>query len=201
MIDELRIYTLRAGAMPAYLKLAEEVAVPIRGDRHGRLLGFWAGEIGAANSVFNLWQHDDLNRRQEVRAELERLEAWRRDYLAAVRPLMQQQVIRFLQAVVPAAPPAIIGNLYEVRLVRTRVGEAQAVAARLADHHPSVGVTVGVWTTLAGQLNEVVQILAYADPAARLGRSLHRPDEPLLGPDVEAIESSLVLPAAHSPMR
>ncbi|MFN7634231.1 MAG: NIPSNAP family protein, partial [Acetobacteraceae bacterium] len=71
MIDVLRIYTLRAGAMTRYMDLAERVAAPLRGDRFGTLLGFWAGEAGAANSVFNLWRHEDLETRRRLRLDLE----------------------------------------------------------------------------------------------------------------------------------
>ena len=207
VIDELRIYRLAPGALAEYLRLAEDVAVPIRGDDYGRLLGFWYGEIGAVNSVFNLWQHDDLNKRQAVRAELEKLEAWRSEYLPFVRPLMQQQVIRLMTAVLPLRPPAGEGHTYEVRIIRCKAGRAQEFAAELAQgpDESFEKQTVGLWTTFAGHLNEVVHICAYRDVHERLQRSLRHPSWQrfMAGPGtlIEEIESSLVIPAKHSPWK
>jgi len=207
VIDELRIYRLAPGALAEYLRLAEDVAVPIRGDNYGRLLGFWYGEIGAFNSVFNLWQHDDLNTRQALRAELEKLDAWRTDYLPLVRPLMQQQVIRLMTAVIPLRPPADEGNTYEVRIIRCKAGRAPEFAAELAAGPDDSfnAQTVGLWTTFAGHLNEVVHISAYRDVHERLRRSLRHPhwQRFMSGPGalVEEIESSLAIPAKHSPWK
>ena len=66
MIDELRIYRLVPGGLADYLKHAGEVAMRLRGDDYGKLLGFWYAEIGAVNCAFNLWQHQDLNSRQAL---------------------------------------------------------------------------------------------------------------------------------------
>lgn len=205
MIDELRIYRLAPGALGEYLRLAEEVAPPIRGDDYGRLLGFWYGEIGAVNSVFNLWQHADLNKRQAVRAGLEKLEAWRSDYLSLVRPLMQQQVIRLMTAVIPLRPPVGEGHTYEVRIIRCKAGRATELAAELVagPGDSFKAQTVGLWTTFAGHLNEVVHLCAYRDVRERLQRSLRHPhwQRFMSGPGalVEEVESSLIIPAKHSP--
>ncbi|MBN9475521.1 MAG: hypothetical protein ABS43_31925 [Bordetella sp. SCN 67-23] len=207
-IDELRIYTVAPGGLAEYLRLAEEVAVPVRGDAYGRLLGFWFGEIGSAHRVFNLWQHDDLQARQAVRARLAALPAWRDDYVAKVHPLMQEQEIRLMEAVAPMARPAGTDhNVYETRLIRTKVGKAAEFAALLRDTHPDAEtvVSVGIWTTLAGRLNEVVQILAYRDVGARLAASLAQDRWRAFlarhGDLVDRIESSLMLAAPHSPLR
>jgi hypothetical protein len=200
MVDELRIYTLRPGAMARYMKLAEQVAVPIRGDRYGVLLGFWAGEVGAANAVFNLWRHEDLETRRRLRAELEALPAWRAEYLAAVRPLMLRQVVRFVDAAMPLATPESPCGLYEIRLIRTIAGGAGELT-RAITAEPPAGM-IGLWTTSAGPINEVVQLLAVPDAAARFARSWHA-DDPLArhGNLIEEVETSLMLAAPHSPLR
>ncbi len=202
MVDELRIYTLRPGAMRAYMALAENVAVPVRGDRFGVLLGFWANEAGDANSVVNLWRHTDLEARRRLRQALEALPAWREQYLTGVRPLMLRQMVRFLDPVLPlSAPPGAGPHLYEQRLFRARAGEAGGLAEALA--RDAEAGTIGIWTTFAGPINEVVHLLAHADPAARLARSLHAADGPLArhAARIEEIETSLMLPAPHSPLR
>ncbi|PWS36528.1 hypothetical protein DFH01_15385 [Falsiroseomonas bella] len=200
MVDELRIYTLRPGAMARYMELAEKVAVPVRGDRFGVLLGFWAGEVGAANTVFNLWRHEDLETRRKLRLELEALPAWREQYLAHVRPLMLRQVVRFMDAVLPLRPPPAPSRLYEFRLIRSVAGGAGELARAVAADGEAG--TLGVWVTTAGPINEVVQLLAHADASARFARSWHQ-DSVLArhGSLVEEVESSLVLAAPHSPLR
>ncbi|WP_439549398.1 NIPSNAP family protein [Falsiroseomonas sp.] len=202
MIDELRIYTLRPGAMPRYLDLAAKVAVPVRGDRHGTLLGFWSNEVGSANSVVNLWRHESLESRQAVRKTLEALPAWREQYLAGVRPLMLRQIVRFMEAVLPLSAPATPGpHLYEQRLFRARAGEAGRLAEALArDAEPG---QIALWTTFAGPINEVVQLLAHPDPAARFTRSLCGENGAMVrhAAMIEEVESSLMLAAVHSPLR
>ncbi len=210
VVDELRIYTLRPGAMPRYMDLAEKVAVPVRGDSCGTLLGFWGNEVGAANAVVNLWRHEDLETRKRLRAALEANPAWREQYLTGVRPLMLRQVVRFMDAVVPLAAPASgpasgpvtpHPHLYEQRLFRARAGEAGALAEALArDAEPG---QIAVWLTFAGPINEVVQLLAHPDPAARLARSLCGEEGAMVrhAARIEEVETSFMLPAAHSPLR
>jgi len=197
MVDELRIYTLRPGAMARYMELAEKVAVPIRGDRHGVLLGFWGGEVGAANTVFNLWRHDSLEARARVRATLEALPAWREQYLTGVRPLMLRQVVRFMDVVQPLGTASC--GVYEMRLIRCVAGCAGDLSRAMAAE-PEQG-QIGLWATTAGPINEVVQLIAVEDARARFARSWHE-SGPLTrwGTWVEEVESSVMLAAPHSPL-
>jgi len=202
MIDELRIYTLSAGAMPAYLDAAEHVAVPLRGDRYGRLLGFWTGAVGAVNRVFNLWQHDSLDARQARRAELDQLDGWRNDYLPRVRPLMLDQTIRLLDAVIAVAPPASHA-LYEARFLRARAGRGRQLAAALAERAREDS-TIGLWTVIAPDPNEVVQLCAYASVADRFTAPASDALYALLeahGAAIDRVDSSLLRAANHSPLR
>ena len=42
MLHELRFYEIAAGRVADYINHAGAVAVPFRGDRYGKLLGFWS---------------------------------------------------------------------------------------------------------------------------------------------------------------
>ena len=207
MIDELRIYRLVPGGLADYLKHAGEVAMRLRGDDYGKLLGFWYAEIGAVNCAFNLWQHQDLNSRQALRAGLETKSEWHTQYLSLVQPLMQQTVIRLMTAVSSVSAPARAGNTYELRIIRTKAGRANELAARLKDDLPleMQAATVGIWTTFAGTLNEVVHLTAYRDVRQRLERSLQHADWQRFmkqhGPLAEEIDSSLLIPAKFSPLQ
>jgi hypothetical protein len=201
MVDELRIYTIAAGAMNAYLHAAEHVAVPVRGDRHGRLLGFWTGAIGAVNRVFNLWRHESLDKRQAVRAELQALEGWRNDYLPRVRPLMLDQTIRLMDALVVADPPAAHA-VYEARFYRARTGHAAQIAKGLAET-AARDRTIGLWSTIAPDPNEVVQLCGFASLEERFVSMRAAPADLLSehGAHVDRVESTLLLAANHSPLR
>ncbi len=204
MIEELRQYRLRAGGLAEYMRLAAEVQMPIRGDRHGVLLGFWHAEIGAANTVFNLWRHEGLDHRQELRAKLDAIDAWHTDYLAKVWPLMEEQVIRLMEPIVPFRAPAGT-HVYEVRFIRTRVGQARKLATALREDTPSAfrDSTASLSLTMAGHLNEVVHIGAHADLNTRARLSFAQPQwQEFLerhGDMIAEIKSSLLLPASHSP--
>lgn len=207
MIDELRIYRLVPGGLADYLKHAGEVAMRLRGDDYGKLLGFWYGEIGAVNCAFNLWQHQDLNTRQALREGLETKSEWRTQYLSLVQPLMQQTVIRLMTAVSSVSAPAGSGNTYELRIIRTKAGKAHELATRLKNDLPQElqASTVGIWTTFAGTLNEVVHLTAYRDVRQRLQRPLQHADWQNFmkqhGPLAEEIDSSLLIPVKFSPLQ
>lgn len=206
MIDELRIYTLATGGLPEYMRLAEDVAVPIRGDDYGKLIGFWFGEIGAANRIFNMWRHESLDRRQAIRVELEKNTRWQTEYVPKIRPLMRDQIIRFMTPLMPLATPAGTGNLYEIRLLRATIGKSRVLAEKLAAAQAGAGMTtVGVWTTFAGQIHEVVHIVAWRDLAARMASTLRQGAWCDLMNDVagliEDVDSSLAIPGSHSPLR
>ena len=47
MVYELRCYTLLPGKMPEYLKAAETIGRPARGQNYGINHGYWTAEFGA----------------------------------------------------------------------------------------------------------------------------------------------------------
>ena len=51
MVYELRCYTLKPGKMPEYLKAAETIGRPARGQNYGVNHGYWTAEFGALNQI------------------------------------------------------------------------------------------------------------------------------------------------------
>ncbi len=51
MIYELRTYTLLPGKQGEYLKLNGEIGRKIRGDKYGKLEGYWSTELGTLNQL------------------------------------------------------------------------------------------------------------------------------------------------------
>ena len=70
MIYELRTYTLMPGKQGEYLKLNGEIGRKIRGDKYGKLEGYWSTEFGMLNQLVHLWSYADLNERERLRGEL-----------------------------------------------------------------------------------------------------------------------------------
>jgi hypothetical protein len=206
MLHELRFYEIAAGRLADYVNHAGKVAVPFRGDRYGKLLGFWSCEIGAVNCVFNLWEHESVATREALRADLQQQEVWRKDYLPHSQPLMRRQFSRLLKPLAPVQPPTTSGNVYHMRIFRTRAGKTQQLASVVQnDLAPSLRArAIGCWTGNSGDVNEVVHLSAYAqaDGAASVMQSAewHAFLE-AHGESIEDIESSLMLPTYFSPWR
>ena len=206
MLHELRFYEIAAGRLDDYINHAGKVAVPFRGDDYGKLLGFWACEIGAVNCVFNLWEHESVATREVLRARLQKQDVWRNEYLPHSQPLMRRQVSRLLTPLTDPNPPAAPGNVYHLRIFRTRAGRTAAFARLLQDELPAPlwGATVAVWTGNSGDVNEAVHLSAH--PATQpLAQTLHsaewRAFLKLHGTMVEDIQSSLMTPVEFSPWR
>ena len=71
MVYELRCYTLKPGKMPEYLKAAETIGRPARGQNFGVNHGYWTAEFGALNQIWHLWKYDSYEERTRLRGELD----------------------------------------------------------------------------------------------------------------------------------
>ena len=204
MLHELRFYEIAAGHLDDYINHACKVAVPFRGDDYGKLLGFWACEIGVVNGVFNLWEHESVATREVLRAKLQKQDVWRNEYLPHSQPLMRRQVSRLLMPLAEPHLPKLPGNLYHLRIFRTRAGKTAVFARLLQDELPAPlwGATVAVWTGNSGDVNEVVHLSAHAatqSPAQIMQSAEWRAFLKQHGAMVEDIQSSLMTPVAFSP--
>jgi hypothetical protein len=211
MIHELRTYTLKAGTQAAYLKLSGELGRKIRGDRYGKLEGYWYTEFGTINQLVHLWSFADLNERDRLRAALAKDEAWNKEYIPQIRPMMLAQENKILQPAVPLQPPADTGNVYELRWYRTHVGQAAEwieIFKGILPTREKFMRRVGVWQTQIGQLNEVVHMWVFrdlkerAEARARLAENAEW--QAFLGksaPMLAHMQAIVLLPTAFSPMR
>ncbi len=211
MIYELRTYTTPPGKAPVLAKYSAEIGRPIRGDDYGKLEGYWLTEIGPLNRVMHLWSYADLNDRQAKRAALGENERWSGEYLPKAGPLILRQDIRLMSAVRPITPPAREGNVYEYRYYRCKVGKAAAFANLLNSALPvreKYSKNVCIWTTVAGQPNEVSHLWAYESlnhrAEARAGAAADPDWQAFLaegGPMLEEMDSAILLPSSSSPLK
>ena len=95
MIVEERIYTLHVGKTAEYLTIYQDEGLAIQTRILPHLIGYFSTEIGPLNTIVHLWGYDDLNQRQQKRAELQANPGWK-TYLGKIRPLIVSQETRIL---------------------------------------------------------------------------------------------------------
>jgi hypothetical protein len=211
MLHELRTYTFHPGALPAYLKAAETIGRPARGNNYGTVHGYWLTEFGALNQVWHLWTYDSYEERTRLRAELQKNERWTQEYIPAIRPLIARQDIRFLNAAKPITPPKTEGGIYELRIYRTAMGQAKPWAQHylnVMEVRERFGHNVGLWTGEAPQPNEGLHMWAYPNVETRIAWRKALFEQPewkqfLSNTNgmVLDMQSMLLLPTAYSAMK
>jgi hypothetical protein len=96
MIVEMREYTLHAGTVPQYFKLYEAEGLDIQRRILGRLVGYYATEVGpAVNQVVHLWAYDSFEDRIKRRRELAADPGWQ-SYVVKMRPMLAAQTNRIM---------------------------------------------------------------------------------------------------------
>jgi hypothetical protein len=211
MIYELRTYTVRQGTLPEVIRLSGTLSRDIRKDDYGKLVGYWATEIGPLNQVMHLWSYTDLNERQRLRTELAKNERWTTEYVPQNRPYLVRQDIRFLNAVVDPVAPATAPNVYEFRNYRAKPGSARQWAGLMKKVLPvreKYSKIVGLFLTEAGQPNEACHIWAYRDLNHRAQVRADVAKDPEwqaflkeAAPLLDEMHSTIMLPVPHSPMQ
>lgn len=169
MIHEYRTYTITPGELAIYLNLAETHVVPIRGNRYGKLVGFWTSEFGTLNQVHHIWQYASLDERNALRKELSANQDWCTKFLAGAWPTMQIQDIRFMNTRAWDEPRFKGSALYERRIYRCPAGRFEE-AAKAVESRPrnKDSKLYGVWTCESPQPNEIVEIIAYPNWPSRI---------------------------------
>lgn len=76
MIVEERIYRIKTGQVPAFLRFVKEQSLPIQQRVLGGLIGYFQTEIGVQSQVVHLWAFDSLDDRARRRSELAALPEW-----------------------------------------------------------------------------------------------------------------------------
>ncbi len=212
MIHELRLYTVRPGSLPAVIEASGTVGARVRATgNYGKLEGHFGSEIGPLNQFIHLWGYDSVAEMQRMRAELGALEAWRGEYLPLVRPHVIDQTVRLLNPVIDMKAPAADGNLYELRSYRLKPGRAVPWCALMVEHmatREKYSLNCGLWTTISPDPNQVVHLWAYESFEQRQdARARSQADSDWqaflaeAGPQIESMDSMLLLPSPYSPRK
>jgi hypothetical protein len=97
-VIDLRIYTIRPRGMPEYLKLFEELALPLARKHLGEPLGYYVTQIGPLNQVVHLWAFENLADLEQRHAALAGEPDFAK-YLAATEGLVVAQEDRIMRPV------------------------------------------------------------------------------------------------------
>ncbi|OGA67228.1 MAG: NIPSNAP domain containing protein [Betaproteobacteria bacterium RIFCSPLOWO2_12_FULL_65_14] len=95
MIVEERIYRMKPGKAPEYIKGYAQEGLAIQRPILGNLVGYYATEIGELNLVVHLWAYEDMADRAARRARLSADPRWQA-YLPKVSSFVEHQQNRIL---------------------------------------------------------------------------------------------------------
>jgi NIPSNAP protein len=212
MIHELRRYTIKPGKVAEYVEKAASVGRAVRGDRYGRLLGYWSSELGSLNQVVHLWEYADVAARAQARAGLAKEERWLKEYVPRSQPLLVSQENMLLSPLdwYPFRPASGMG-LYELRIYRFqpgKIGEWAKLAQTALPIREKYSAPVGFWQVEIGPLNSVVHLWPYRDGQHRAEVRKAVAADPAwqeviarLYPLLQAQESKVLIPASFSPLK
>jgi len=98
MIVDHRTYTVHPGKLNDYLKIYQELGLPLQQKHLGKLVGWYTSmDIGPLNQVVHLWAYDDLADRAARRAALAKEPGWG-EFLKQGMPLLQSMENKILAA-------------------------------------------------------------------------------------------------------
>jgi hypothetical protein len=92
---EMRTYTLVPGKTAAYFTLYEREGLATQREHLGTMLGYYATEIGHANTVVHLWYYASFEDRMTRRAALKADPRWQA-YLEKMLPMLLDQQAQIL---------------------------------------------------------------------------------------------------------
>ncbi len=213
MIYELRTYTLHPGKAPEFIQYAGGIAMPIRGDRYGRLAGYWSTDVGTLNQVVHLWAYDDLADRTRAREELSKNPRWNAEYVPKIRPLLLKQENKIM---IPThsrpVPSSAQGNgVYELRTYRLHPGKVpewmETFTSGLAARE-KYSKLFGLWSTEIGELNQVAHLWGYTDLNHRAQVRKDSTADPAwketvgkLSQFAQLMENKILIPTEFSPLK
>ena len=96
MYVEERIYRLKIGATPEYLKHYEQEGMKVQLRHLPHMVGYYFTEAGPLNVIVHLWAYESLDQREKCRAAMSADPDWQK-YLGKIRPLMETQETRIMK--------------------------------------------------------------------------------------------------------
>ena len=96
MYVEERMYTLKAGTAPEYLRYYQNDGMKVQLKHLPHMVGYYFTEVGPLNMIVHLWAYDSLDQRDKCRAAMQADPAWQ-TYIAKNRALTLSQETRMMK--------------------------------------------------------------------------------------------------------
>ena len=96
MYVEERMYTLKIGTAPEYLKHYQNEGMKVQLKHLPHMVGYYFTEVGPLNMIVHLWAYDSLDQRDKCRAAMSADPEWQ-TYLTKIRPPMERQETRVMK--------------------------------------------------------------------------------------------------------
>src|SRR5260370_16289325 len=90
MYVEERMYTLKTGSVPEYLKHYQNEGMKVQLKHLPHMVGYYFTEVGTLNMIVHLWGYESLDQRDKCRASMS-ADPQRPSYVTNIRPLMHRQ--------------------------------------------------------------------------------------------------------------
>ncbi len=98
-IVDIRTYTIRPRGVPEFLRLFEELALPIALRHWGPPVAFYVSEVGPLNQVVHMWEFESLADMERCRAAIYNDPEFAK-YVAATDGMIVAQEDRIVRRVV-----------------------------------------------------------------------------------------------------
>jgi len=206
MIFEMRTYLLKPGT-PLQAEQAFGERIEAR-SKLSRIAGFWRTEVGTLNQIIHIWPYNDLNERDQIRAEAVKTGVWPPKIADFV--LDMESKILHPAPFSPAFEPGQHGNLYEFRTYTYGPGAIpkviEAWSPRIKERSAVSPLIFAGFTDIGG-LNQWVHVWAYKNMGERetLRAKAMQPGQ-WPPPRHESVtlhrqQSTFAIPAKWSPLR
>jgi NIPSNAP len=96
MYVEERMYTLKAGTVPEYLKHYQNEGMAVQLKHLPHMVGYYFTEVGTLNTIVHMWAYESLDERDRRRGAMSADPAWQ-SYLTKIRPLIERQETRMMK--------------------------------------------------------------------------------------------------------
>lgn len=177
MIVDIRTYTLKPGAMPAYYKAYGENGWPLQLKYLPKCVGYYYVDIGVQHRVVHLWEYEDIVQRAQCRATMEADPAWI-SYRTGSADFFVSQENRIMKAapfwpIKPTAGGPI--GVVDKRTYLLAPGKTGEWAKNYAEEGMAVqighlGRCLGYYVADIGPQHQLVHLWAYTDLEDRARR-------------------------------
>ncbi len=105
MVYDFRIYIVKHGTIPDYIKAVRELGLPIRLRYGVKLAGWYTPDLGELNKIVHIWAYRDHAHLKEARAQFTSDPDWLEKYVPRVQGhLLSQQSYLMLSSDFAPAP-------------------------------------------------------------------------------------------------